>query len=265
MLRPRRGLGRGVGGLPMIEGKSTFTRGEGRFVYALCVRVWRCMRGGERRGRILDTGVSRQGVCALPFLVAGLWAISCLGFFTGCEPEPVLANYTDLYERHVEGELFDTTPVRGPIKPLRHRRGPYEYRCSECHTAFVSPHRQQRFISEHRDIVLDHGFNTNCLNCHHPTNRNAYVDHEGNEIPADHPELLCAKCHGPHYREWELGAHGRRNGYWDTSRGPHIVVRCTECHDPHSPRFKPMKPLPPPPPTRFAQRAKEQGGESHGE
>ena len=36
-----------------------------------------------------------------------------------------------------------------------------------------------------------------------------------------------------------------RNGYWDTSAGEQIRLKCTECHDPHVPRVPAMDPLQP--------------------
>ena len=38
-----------------------------------------------------------------------------------------------LFERPSEGNVFDTTPVRGAFGPLVHQRGSFTYRCSECH------------------------------------------------------------------------------------------------------------------------------------
>jgi hypothetical protein len=72
------------------------------------------------------------------------------------------------------------------------------------------------------------------------------VDDFGTPIPWDQPQLLCAKCHGPVYRDWQHGSHGRLNGYWDKTRGPQIRRRCIECHDPHTPPFTPLKPAPRP-------------------
>jgi hypothetical protein len=140
----------------------------------------------------------------------------------------------------------DPAPVRRPtLKPEITLAG-YTYRCSDCHRLFESPPETTRSLTQHRDIVLEHGINTRCFNCHHRTNRDAYVDDAGREIPADQPQLLCAKCHGPVYRDWLKGAHGRTNGSWNTRLGVQQRRKCIECHDPHRPPFAPLKPAPPP-------------------
>ena len=62
----------------------------------------------------------------------------------------------------------------------------------------------------------------------------------------DQVQDLCASCHGPTYRDWEKGIHGRTNGYWDTSKGEQTRLVCTQCHDPHAPAFGKLVPLPGP-------------------
>ena len=93
---------------------------------------------------------------------------------------------------------------------------------------------------------MEHGINSRCFNCHLRGDRNAFADYRGEPIPYDQPQMLCAKCHGPVYRDWTHGVHGRTNGYWDPARGPTHRLRCIECHDPHAPAFAAMKPAPGP-------------------
>ena len=75
---------------------------------------------------------------------------------------------------------------------------------------------------EHSDIVMGHGRhgrNNNCFNCHNETNLVLLQPRDGRELTfADSPQL-CGSCHGPTYRDWEAGAHGRISGYWDRSQG----------------------------------------------
>ena len=139
---------------------------------------------------------------------------------------------------------LDKTPPRQTVGLDLVRNG-WTYNCMECHQLFPARWHYDRPMSEHRDIRLEHGNNRFCLNCHHPTNRNAFVDYDGGEIAEADVVQLCAKCHGTTYRDWQAGVHGRANGFWNEQLGGKTRLRCIQCHDPHSPAFKPMKPLPP--------------------
>lgn len=101
-------------------------------------------------------------------------------------------------------------------------------------------------IAEHVDLKLNHGRDVDCLNCHHKTNRNAYVALDGKEISSDRPEELCSQCHGLIYRDWKVGAHGRTGGSWNGSEKEWYSLVCTECHDPHHPKFPELVPMPGP-------------------
>lgn len=140
----------------------------------------------------------------------------------------------------------DITPVRQPSRQPAYRVAVFQYRCSDCHRIIPSPYETDRTLTQHKEVVLEHGINTRCFNCHHRTDRDAFVDDFGQRIPWDQPQLLCAKCHGPVYRDWQHGSHGRLNGYWDQTRGAQERRKCIECHDPHIPPFPPMKPAPGP-------------------
>ncbi len=94
--------------------------------------------------------------------------------------------------------------------------------------------------------MLDHGLNDRCLNCHDHENRDRLRLHGTKTIGFDDVQELCAKCHGPTFRDWELGIHGRTNGYWDEASGEARKLLCTECHDPHAPAFPDIAPLPGP-------------------
>jgi hypothetical protein len=140
---------------------------------------------------------------------------------------------------------LDKTPPRA-TKGLDLVKAGWTYNCMECHKLFPARwHYDQRPFNEHKDIQLQHGENRFCLNCHHPTNRNSFVDYDGAEIAQVDVVKLCAKCHGTIYRDWEAGVHGRQNGFWNASMGEKTKLRCIQCHDPHSPKFKAMKPLAP--------------------
>lgn len=140
--------------------------------------------------------------------------------------------------------LVDYTPVQGYLRRLKLRRGElFEYSCNECHRMFGTVARRKSRIAEHVDLVLNHGSNDNCLNCHHKTNRDAYVTNDGKEIPSDRPAELCSRCHGMVYGDWKVGAHGRTSGSWNrTEKGWHSLV-CIECHNPHDPEFPQLVPM----------------------
>lgn len=152
-------------------------------------------------------------------------------------------------QQPVVGLASDTHLDKAPPRATRGLdlvKAGWTYNCMECHKLFPARwHYDDRPFNEHKDIRLDHGNNRFCLNCHHPTNRNAFVDYDGAEIAQGDVVMLCAKCHGTIYRDWQAGVHGRENGFWKTDAGEKTKLRCIQCHDPHSPKFKPMKPLPP--------------------
>jgi hypothetical protein len=162
----------------------------------------------------------------------------------------------------VPGWATDTSPVRHPkLKPEIELAG-FTYRCSDCHRLFPSPPETTRSLTQHRNIELKHGINARCFNCHHLTNRDAFVDDWGHEISYGQPQLVCAKCHGPVYRDWLHGSHGRTNWYWSKEMGPQQRRRCIECHDPHEPPFPPIPPAPPPNTLRMGlqEQPSEPGG-----
>ncbi len=146
---------------------------------------------------------------------------------------------------------LDKTPPRQVIG-LRLMRNNWIYDCRDCHNLLAARWHYDRGVKEHADVQLDHGNNRFCLNCHHPTDRKAFVDYDGSEIAEADVVQVCAKCHGTVYRDWQAGVHGRQNGFWKVSLGQKTKLRCIQCHDPHSPRFKSMAPLRP---LRYPPRA----------
>ena len=158
-----------------------------------------------------------------------------------------------------EDSHLDKMPVRA-TKGLDLTRMGWSYDCMECHKLLPSKWTHFQYV-EHRNITLNHGANRFCLNCHHAKDRNAFNDYDGSIIPRKNVVQLCGRCHGPTYRDWTAGVHGRKNGYWLKSKGPQTRLRCIQCHDPHSPKFKPIKPQPPP---SYPKRAAQPGGkDSH--
>lgn len=104
---------------------------------------------------------------------------------------------------------------------------------------------------EHKDLVMQHGRNNrndNCYNCHDPENLDRLKTRDGRVLKFEEGSLLCANCHGPTYRDWEVGIHGRTSGYWSRRQGEIKRQNCTDCHDPHAPAFASLSPAPGPHP-----------------
>lgn len=195
-----------------------------------------------------------------PVLVSALALLMCS---VSCSSFQNQAAATALYERPQALQPYDIAPVRGPTRALRLHRDGDEYPCTSCHEGFTGDLGQAALEGEHNNLTFNHGLNLRCLNCHNPANPDTYVYHDGSEIPGDTPTRLCAKCHGPHYHEWQIGIHGRSNGAWSAGLGPQTVLDCVQCHDPHRPSFQPIEPEPPPVLTRFDLPARQ--GHAHAE
>ena len=121
----------------------------------------------------------------------------------------------------------------------------FDRTCMSCHQMFPPREDPPQALAQHKHFILNHGINKQCRNCHDTENRNLLVLRGGETIGYNDVESLCAKCHGPTYRDWQHGAHGRTNGYWDASRGEVRRLQCTECHNPHDPRVPAMDPIAP--------------------
>lgn len=143
------------------------------------------------------------------------------------------------------------TPKLAPYIVLAGR----PYACHTCHERFMFS--EDPPLAMHRDVILAHGINNRCLNCHHALNRDMLAGNREEAIPFDKPQLLCAKCHGPVYRDWLNRSHGRTNGYWDERSGPVERRLCIECHDPHNPPFPPIAPAPSPQTIRMGDQHME--------
>lgn len=171
--------------------------------------------------------------------------------------------------RAVHRSLLDTGPRRVPIgdSPVIHING-YERTCMDCHRLFPAADLPPAQLKQHTHILLDHGINDRCRNCHDVRDRDRLVLHTGETIGFSEAVRLCAKCHGPTFHDWQNGAHGRSNGYWDETRGARRRLGCTECHDPHRPRhpaLDPMPPLPGPRTLRMGAPAPRAEGEAGGQ
>jgi len=150
------------------------------------------------------------------------------------EPAANLLRTYDIKNRPPE-KLF-------PVPPAPFSEGIFP--CSECH-AGMEPNPKRRQLTEfHENIVLNHAEGQRwCLDCHNLNDRDKLRLVNGEVIPFSESYRLCGQCHGDKFRDWKVGVHGKRTGYWN---GDKQYLLCAHCHNPHDPRFKPLKPLPPP-------------------
>lgn len=158
----------------------------------------------------------------------------------------------------VDRSFLDTATVRRSYADLvRAKEDLSDFDCYACHEKGHPPQLRydanQKLIvpPEHADVVMGHGShgrNDNCFNCHNESNLTVLQPRDGRELKFENSTQLCGSCHGPTYRDWESGAHGRINGYWDTKLGAAVKKDCVNCHNPHSPRFPGRQPAPAPHP-----------------
>jgi hypothetical protein len=117
--------------------------------------------------------------------------------------------------------------------------------CNDCHK-FQKPNPVRRKLTWHEDIteIFNHDSqNRWCLDCHDLRQRDSLRLASGQLLDFKESYKLCGQCHGDKLRDWKVGVHGRRTGYWN---GKKQYFLCVSCHNPHSPRFKQIKPEPPP-------------------
>lgn len=124
--------------------------------------------------------------------------------------------------------------------------GTLNQRCNDCHSLFENTREPGRALTQHTHVKLSHGNNDGCLNCHDKADRETLTLRGGGIVGYDQVEQLCAQCHGPIYRDWQRGAHGKTVGYWNTDLGEGVKLSCSQCHDPHSPAYDDIAPLPGP-------------------
>ncbi len=160
----------------------------------------------------------------------------------------------------VPPQFTNTATVRVSAKQLLASGGDTSGQdCYACHEKGKTPQvhidkqGKVKLPSEHEDLVVHHGRNdrnNHCFNCHDPNNLDHFVTKNGSYLKLQEGTLLCASCHGPTFRDWEVGVHGRMSGFWNKANGDVTRQDCTSCHDPHAPAFPPVKPAPGPHPLR---------------
>jgi hypothetical protein len=164
----------------------------------------------------------------------------------------------------VDPKFVDTAPSRVSIaEALKKGADATDYDCYVCHERNkplklnIDTNGDVIVPSEHKDIVMAHGShkrNNNCFNCHDENNLDQLQTRDGRhlkitELSSASTSSLCGSCHGPTYRDWEAGVHGRTSGYWDRKPGDttrYTRLGCPSCHNPHSPKYQGREPAPGP-------------------
>lgn len=160
----------------------------------------------------------------------------------------------------VDPAKFDADSVRTAMNGRPSiKAGSFDQECNNCHTLFKTGTKPPADLLQHTDMHHDHGRNNRCLNCHADEDRERLVLHDGSTISFEDTPVLCAKCHGPTYRDWEMGIHGKTLDFWNDRFGEPRKLRCNSCHDPHAPAFDPVEPLPGPNTLRMGEVPENHG------
>lgn len=156
----------------------------------------------------------------------------------------------------VDTNFLSTATVRQSYAELiRLKADLSDFDCYACHEKGKPPvirfDTNQVIIipKEHSNIVMGHGShnrNNNCFNCHDELNLEQFQTRDGRELKLTDSTHLCGSCHGPTFRDWEGGAHGRTGGFWNKASGETTRRNCVECHNPHAPKFPGRQPAPGP-------------------
>ena len=165
----------------------------------------------------------------------------------------------------VDPAFLDTSPTRvSYAEMVRKKEDMSDFDCYACHERGKPPpirydtNHSIIIPKEHANLVMGHGRhdrNNNCFNCHDENNLERFQTRDGRELKFAESTPLCGSCHGPTYRDWEAGIHGRTSGYWARELGDYTRRDCVECHNPHSPKFPGRKPAPGPHPLRVPETA----------
>ena len=119
----------------------------------------------------------------------------------------------------VSAEFTNTATVRRSYADLiRAKEDLSDFDCYGCHEKNKPPplrfdaNHNLIIPQEHSDLVMGHGQhnrNNNCFNCHNEANLELLQTRDGRELKLSESTPLCGSCHGPTYRDWEAGIHGR--------------------------------------------------------
>jgi hypothetical protein len=199
--------------------------------------------------KVARTNLVLGGVTLLFIALAAMFAKNLWGHVEARKQIPL-----------VDTKFLETTPWRRTYADLaKAKEDLSDYDCYGCHEKNKPPpiryDEKHKIIipKEHSNIVMGHGShdrNDLCFNCHNELNLVTLQSRDGRELKFDNIPQLCGSCHGPTFRDWEAGAHGRISGSWDHGKGEFTRLSCANCHNPHAPRIPTREPAPGPHPLR---------------
>jgi hypothetical protein len=175
-------------------------------------------------------------------LVVAVLAVAALAAEVAASPAPVAVQPT---LRHpVVINQHPAPRVRSGA--FDHAGQPATIACSTCH-AVRTPNPANRASADldqfHQGLQIAHGMNS-CLSCHDANDYDNLKLADGRKVSFTDSIELCSQCHGPQRRDYDRGAHGGMNGYWDLSKGGRVRNTCIDCHDPHVPKYQGVLPMP---------------------
>lgn len=139
---------------------------------------------------------------------------------------------------------------------LKERNLPARYdECHLCHTHKNRPFMGKKIKTsmEHEGKSAKHGsLDLACQSCHDINHFNYLISNKKFPSSFENSSGVCQRCHADRYRDWLVGAHGKRTGSWN--EGSLVQYHCIDCHDAHSVEFKPMDSGPTPPQPQFLIR-----------
>ena len=215
---------------------------------------------------LMDTnrisGLVIRGLALVFLLLAVCFLLDVWGHSEPIQPVPL-----------VDLKFIDTSPVRQSYADLKEAGEDLsDFDCYACHEKASPPplryDTEHNLIipQEHSNIVMGHGThnrNNNCYNCHDEQNLELLQARDGQELSMTNSSRLCGSCHGPTYRDWEAGVHGRTSGLWSRDPAGFKRLNCVSCHNPHFPKFPALSPAPEPHPMRPARTPRTSSPPAH--
>lgn len=193
-------------------------------------------------------------------LIGPGFAALAVWFLWGPELTPIPANTPVVLASGALSTAPRRTTVGDPPTILINN---FQRTCTDCHRIFDVAAKPEDDRLQHAHVVLEHGINDRCDNCHNYRNMNELVLYNRQAVSYSEAPRLCQKCHGLIYDDWERGIHGRTSGHWNVALGPVKRLRCIECHDPHQPRHPAMDALTPLSGPATLRMGSRQPGSSH--